>query len=219
MAYPTKLSEFIDTMFHILSIPTGYWNNFPYNLGYYHGSYYTFDCVNLLKAVLNGWEDYTTVGDYVHDLSRTGDVNEWQFISECRGLSTDFTQMNVCSALYMQGHIGCYMGGEFTRGGLVYNTIECTSGSLAGDGVVASYVDTNGIRYDHKGGTMIGQWSHNGLLTGWLEYDVQFVDPGRDTDPINPGGGNVNPPWWENPDLSEKKKFKWWMYMKPRYRK
>lgn len=200
-AAPTTLSTFIDTMFHILTLPTGYWNSFPYNLGYYHSNgHYTFDCVNLIKVVLNGWEPYTTPGDYTSNLSRTGDCDEWGLISQCRGVSGDFTTLHNTSVLYMSGHIGCYMG-EFTRGGKIYNTIECTPSY--GGGVVASYVDQNGDRWDCKNGTDYGgRWELHGLLTTWLTYDTEFVDPGDDTDPINPGGGDVNPPWWESPVLN-----------------
>lgn len=215
MSYPTTLSDFINRIFHALSIPTGYWAQFPYNLGYKHADgTYTFDCVNLIKAILNGWDGTNGTDTYIYPLPQTGDCNEWGLITQCRGMSSDFTTLNNTSVLYMGGHIGCYVG-EFTRGGKTYNTIECTAGSF-GDGVIASYVDSAGRRLECKGSVwQIGTWTYHGLMTTWLDYDTEFVDPGQDTDPINPGGGNVEPPGWENPNMREHK-FKWYLYTKRR---
>ena len=207
---PEKLSEFLDMLFYLLTIPTGYCNDSPNgdapcNCGSRNADgTVTFDCVCLIKAVMEGWNPTSIdqIGEYVYPFTRTGDVNENKLINECAGQSSDFTNMQACAVLCMYGeHIGCYVGGEFNRGGKIYNTIECTPSY--GSGVVASYVDENGARWDCKGGTEYGgQWNAYGYMTPWLEYDSQFIDPGSITDPINPGGGVVIPPWWQSPNLN-----------------
>lgn len=200
--YPTKLSEFRAKIFHALACDTDYYNRWPYNLGYWHGAYFSFDCVNLLKAILCGWYDNRTVGYFQADLSRTGDVNEWDFIQECGNVSQNFAALTVTSALYMSGHIGCFVG-EYERNGKIYNTIECTAGSI-GTGVVSSYVDSNGWRYPDKSKPWTsGRWTLYGDLTPWLVYDVGNIDPGGNISPVNPGGGGVDPPGWQNPQLKK----------------
>lgn len=200
--YPTKLSQFRAKIFHALACDTDYYNRWPYNLGYWRGAYFSFDCVNLLKAILCGWYDNRTVSYFQADLSRTGDVKEWEFIQECGNVSQNFAALTVTSALYMSGHIGCFVG-EYERNGKIYNTIECTSGSI-GTGVVSSYVDSNGWRYPDKSKPWTsGRWTHYGDLTPWLVYDVGNIDPGGNISPVNPGGGGVDPPGWQNPQLKK----------------
>lgn len=176
MSYPTTVKDFLKTMFSLLDLSTGYWNEYPYNLGYYHSNgNFTFDCVNLLKAVLNGWEETKEPGYFQRDLSRTGDCDEWGLISQCPGNSSDFGKLKDVSVLYMSGHIGCYVG-EFTRSGKTYNVIECTSNAW-GNGVIATYVDGSGRRLKYKGSSsQIGTWSRHGIMTKWLTYTSADFD-------------------------------------------
>lgn len=169
MSYPTTTKEYVDMLKTAAGLPTKYWNQYPYNLGYYHSDgKFSFDCVNLNKAILNGWEPIKTVGYFQKSLTRTGDCNEWGFISQCE-YSSDFAVMNCVAALYMAGHIGNYISEEVTINGKVYNAIECT-GSWGG-GVLYSYVDTEGRRFNHKGGSQNGKWTYWGKMTKWLKYE------------------------------------------------
>lgn len=170
MSYPTTDKEFVKMLETAAAQKTIYWNQYPYNLGYYHkDGYFSFDCVNLDKAILNGWQPNKTVGYFIKgsQLNRTGDCTEWGLLSQCE-YSTNFTKMNCVAVLYKSGHIGNYLGKEVTINGKIYNVIECTT--AWGGGVLYSYVDSKGKRYNHKNGTQKGTWTHWGKMTKWLTY-------------------------------------------------
>lgn len=172
----TKAEHFKSKLFQILELKTKYWNQYPYNLGYIHSDgYVSFDCVNLLKALLNGWAYTKTVGYFQHDLSKTGDCTEAGLINQCSGVSSNFNKITPVSCLYMPGHIGCYVG-VFERNGKTYNTIECTSNKW-GDGVIATWADASGRRMKYKGSTeQIGTWTKHGTMKKWLDYSVKDFD-------------------------------------------
>lgn len=149
---------------------TGYSNKYPYNLLYVHKDKTTADCVNLYKALFNGYNIYNnTVGYYQRDLSNTGDITESQMISKCTEVSTDFTKLkdNHFRILYMRGHIGGYIP-AVVRDGKEYNVIEATKSF--GGGIVYSWVDSDGTRRKYKGGTKNGKWEKHGKPTLWISY-------------------------------------------------
>ena len=168
---PKTITAFKKPLFSLLDLKTKYWNEYPYNLGYYHSDgAFSFDCVNLVKAVLNGWEDKKQVGYFVRDLSVTGDCNEYGLIMQCQNVSGDFSKLKETSVLYMDGHIGVFVG-LFTRGNKFYNVIECTSNQW-GDGVICSYIDETGRRLKYKGSSdSCGRWTKHGTMQKWLTYD------------------------------------------------
>lgn len=171
MSKPKTVNEFVNKLFTALNCSTYYYNQYPYNLGYYHSNgKFSFDCVNLVKAILNGWEKTCKVGYFQNTLSVTGDCTELGLINQCSKVSADFTKLKEVSVLYMNGHIGTFVK-EFTRDGKTYNVIECTSNKW-GDGVIATYVDSKGNRLRYKGSSeKIGTWARHGLLTKWLKYE------------------------------------------------
>lgn len=150
-----------------------YRNKYPYNVLYWDGTRWWGDCVNTQKALFNGRDvDNPAVGSYQADLSATGDCTEWGLLSQCSEVSQNFGSLRegAPEILYMDGHIGAYLGEEFYddyQGGTV-NCLECTSGW--GGGILYSYVDSAGRRYNHKGGTQAGAWTHHGKPTKWVEY-------------------------------------------------
>lgn len=169
MSYPTTTAEFLKTLKKAASVPTKYWNQFPYNLGYMHSDgVVSFDCVNLVKAILNGWQYSKTIGSFCRTLSRTGDCDEWGLLQQCTSVSQDFSKLCYLAILYLPGHIGTYLGENVVINGKTYNTIECTA--AWGGGVLYSYTTSNGSRYNHKGGTRNGAWTHHGKMTKWLKY-------------------------------------------------
>jgi hypothetical protein len=182
--YPKTDKEYLAKIKLAAAQPTRYWNEYPYNLGYYHSDgVFSFDCVNLVKAILNGWDAVKRVGYFVNDFSRTGDCNEWGLLSQCPDYSTDFSNLHCLAVLYMPGHIGTALGEEVTRnGGKVYNVIECTG--AWGGGVLYSYVDSKGRRFNHKGGSQAGTWTHWGKMSKWLKYteakQMNFSDVTKD---------------------------------------
>jgi len=68
--------------------------------------YYAFDCVNLIKGVLWGWDD----GDVKYRANEVPDVNANTFIKLCKEISTDFTSIRVGEVVWLNGHIGVYIG-------------------------------------------------------------------------------------------------------------
>ncbi len=151
---------------------TFYKNKYPYNLCYINEDGRTSaDCLNLYKALFNGYDvTRTDVGYFQKDLSNTGDCGEWKLLNQCIDISQDFTKLKAGEPrlLYKDGHIGGYIGEEVTIGGKVYNVIECTVAWQGG--ILYSFVDKKGNRYQYKGGTKRGAWTHHGKMSRWIEY-------------------------------------------------
>ena len=158
--------EFVDRLTIIKNRKTFYKNKYPYNLCYINSDGRTSaDCVNLVKAILNGYDvKVTKVGYYQRDLSNTGDCTEAELLAQCTDVSTDFNLLaNKPLILYMKGHIGVYLG-KTVQG--KYNVIECTTSF--GGGVVYSWVDSDGTRRKEKGGYISKKWTHHGLPSKWV---------------------------------------------------
>ena len=171
-----KQSEFIRMLITAHDVPNYYKNKFPYNLGYYDGSRYSFDCWNLIKVVLSGWKPTGVKGSYIKPQQLvTGDIDGKAILNRCYSRSRDFSKLKQQGTyLYLESdpHSGIYVG-DFTLGGKVYNVIECTKNkAFNADGVTYSYVDKDGSRRRYKGGVKSLTWSEYGLLpTAWLEYE------------------------------------------------
>ena len=162
-----------------------YWNQYPYNLCYVHNTQgqVSADCVNLYKALLNGYNvDNHTVGYFQRDLSNTGDVTEWGLMKQCTDVTNDFSRLEVEKTyprlLYKEGHIGGYIGEEVEINGNLYNCIECTAwtGDWDKNGIIYTWVDSDGTRRNHKGGYANGKWEYNGLMTPWVDYEVDKME-------------------------------------------
>lgn len=81
--------------------------------------YFGFDCVNLIKAVLWGWEGSNkTYGGATYSSNGVPDISADTMITKCSNVSTDFSTIEVGEAVWIKGHIGVYIGD-----GLV---VECT---------------------------------------------------------------------------------------------
>ena len=166
--------QFTERLENIRARKTFYKNVYPYNLCYINKDGRTSaDCVNLVKAILNGYNIYNNnIGYYQKDLSNTGDCTEAELLTQCSDVSQDFKTLgNHAEVLYMKGHIGVYLGYE-VKG--TYNVIECTKSF--GGGVVYSWVDADGTRRKIKGGTKNGKWTHHGKPTRWVEMTPDVVE-------------------------------------------
>lgn len=79
-----------------------------------------FDCVCLIKSVLWGWNGSTnrTYGGATYGSNGVPDVSADGMIQLCRGISTDFNNIEVGEAVWCEGHIGVYIGNGLA--------VECT---------------------------------------------------------------------------------------------
>ena len=79
-----------------------------------------FDCVNLIKGVLWGWNgDKTkTYGGAKYAVNGVPDVSADGMIAKCSNVSTDFTHLEIGEAVWCPGHIGVYIGDGLA--------VECT---------------------------------------------------------------------------------------------
>lgn len=166
-----QLSEFISKLKLAHDVPNYYNNKFPYNCGYYDGKRFSFDCWNLIKAILGGWTDNRTVGYYVSPKDfPTGDVDGYHLLMQCTNRSKDFTQLKQAGTyLYISNspHAGIYLG-DFEYNGHICNVVECTGAWESK--VQYTYVDEKGRRYQYKGGVKNSySWTDYGLLP-WVNY-------------------------------------------------
>lgn len=167
-------NEFCEKLKHIaLELNTKYNNKFPYNLGHYVPEIdgWSFDCWNLIKVLIWGWEEKKDKNYYVFDKGKYG-LGDWAgstILSKCTNKSSDFNKLEKGEYLLTAdgGHAGIYIG-EFIHEGKTYNVAECTS---AWDGgVILTYLDTNGVRYrnsDKK--SRNSAWKYHAMLP-WIEY-------------------------------------------------
>ncbi len=79
-----------------------------------------FDCVCLIKGLLWGWDGSKnkTYGGAVYASNEVPDIDANQMIRVCRDVSTDFSCIQTGEAVWMQDHIGVYVGGGLA--------VECT---------------------------------------------------------------------------------------------
>lgn len=151
-----KKQQFIDTARKIATdIPTRYelggW-------GQQKDGKYLFDCVCLIKSILWGFNfEKGGHGGAVFCSNGVPDVgaNE-MFEKYCYDKSTDFTKITEGELVWMDGHIGIYVGG--------LRVVEATA---AWDNkVLISSIDYDGRRtYNY---TQVYQWTHHGKC--------QFID-------------------------------------------
>lgn len=79
-----------------------------------------FDCVCFIKALLWGWNgDKSQVyGGAVYKSNGVPDINANSMIKVCEDVSTDFSKIQTGEAVWMEGHIGVYIGDGLA--------VECT---------------------------------------------------------------------------------------------
>ena len=73
----------------------------------------------------------------------------------------------------MSGHVGCFIG-SCEVNGKTYNVIECTAAWSGG--ILYSYVNEKGERYNYKDGTRKGKWTKHGKATAWVNYVVSVPE-------------------------------------------
>lgn len=81
---------------------------------------WSFDCVNMIKGILWGWNGDTSKnnGGAVYASNGVPDVSANGMINLCKNVTSDFSNIDIGEAVWMNGHIGVYIGnGE---------VVECT---------------------------------------------------------------------------------------------
>lgn len=79
-----------------------------------------FDCVGLIKGILWGWNGNKTLtyGGATYKANGVNDFGADRTIKECKNVSSDFGRIKVGEAVWMEGHIGVYIGDGLA--------VECT---------------------------------------------------------------------------------------------
>ena len=79
-----------------------------------------FDCVCMIKGLLWGWngDKAKTYGGATYKANDVPDIGADSMIKVCSDLSTDFSKIEVGEAVWVEGHIGVYIGDGLA--------VECT---------------------------------------------------------------------------------------------
>ena len=117
-----------------------------------------FDCVCLIKGILWGWrgDASKTYGGASYAVNGVPDIGADTMITKCKGVSTDFSNVEVGEALWCSGHIGVYIGGGLA--------VEC-SPAFEND-VQITAVKNMGTKSGYNART----WTKHGKLP-YIEYD------------------------------------------------
>ena len=179
MAYEVVMTAkaAVELLIHIArDLPTKYRNRYPFNLGYWDGEAFSWDCWNLWpKSIVWGWKENRTIGYFAKQNKSTG-LGDWtgmQIMATCTEKSSNFSKLTPGEFLLStdKGHAGAYIG-EFIINSKCYNVVEATEGWNTNK-VIFSYVSNTGLRYRYKGGekARVG-WIQHGKLP-WIDYSVQ----------------------------------------------
>ncbi len=120
-----------------------------------------FDCVCFIKGILWGWK-----GDLGHVYGGAGyqtndvpDITENSMIERSSDVSTDFTAIEVGEAVWIDGHIGIYIGNGLA--------VECTPSWEDGVQITACNASKRGFQFR--------RWTKHGKLP-YVEYDGEYED-------------------------------------------
>lgn len=158
MAKMTNL-QFVEKLKHIATLPTTYYSVAGGAWAKWNGKTWNFDCVILIKAVLWGWNENKNAshGGAVYGSNGVYDDGANNIINRCTSVSNDFANIEIGELLWMDGHVGIYIGNR--------QVVEATA---AWDKkVVISTIDNNGAR--HKGNAYVSSWKKHGKLS-YIDY-------------------------------------------------
>lgn len=166
MAYRAGLSEFGRIR---------YSNKYPENVLMYHwpDQEWTADCLGFVHTLVNGTvfnKDQLGGGAVMDDFVNYSD-EQTTLNKYCHDVSGDFKTIKPGELLYMSGHVGLYIGEHVPfSDGRKFNVAECCYQSFGGGGML-TWVDPDGCRRNHSGGTSAGYWTRHGQFTR-----VEYVD-------------------------------------------
>lgn len=149
-----------------------YCNNYPYNQQANRSAmikaranqtppYFGFDCVCLIKGLLWGWNGNAekTYGGANYASNGVPDIGANQMIKVCKDVSTDFSKIEAGEAVWMDGHIGIYIGDGLA--------VECTP--KWNNCVQITACNTSRPPYHRR------NWTKHGKLP-YVEYPVESVE-------------------------------------------
>jgi len=124
--------------------------------------YFAFDCVGLIKAILWGWVGSSApYGGAKYTANNVPDVNANVMIKMCKNQSMNFEKIKPGEVVWMQGHIGIYIGSG--------KVIECTPSWTDGVQITACF---NIKKIDGLNGR---QWTSHGELP-WIDYSATVAE-------------------------------------------
>lgn len=128
-----------------------------------------FDCVCLIKGVLWGWhgDKNAVYGGATYTSNGVPDIGADQMIKVCKNVTTDFSKIEVGEAVWMEGHIGVYVGDGLA--------VECTPRWKNKVQITACNRNVSG--YDRR------NWTKHGKLP-YVEYKTEMSAPPADDAPV-----------------------------------
>ena len=123
---------------------------------------FAFDCVCFIKALLWGWEGNSAhiYGGATYVSGGVPDINEKKMIQLCQEVTENFDSIEMGEVVWMQGHIGIYIGS-----GLV---VECTPKWNEGVQITALHNMTKKTGYNGR------VWTSHGKLP-YVQYEKTFT--------------------------------------------
>lgn len=119
-----------------------------------------FDCVCFIKGLLWGWEGNTShqYGGATYQSNGVPDISANSMINVCKDVSADFSNIQVGEAVWLDGHIGLYIGDGLA--------VECTH--RWADGVQITAVHNIGQKSGYNGRA----WTKHGKLP-YITYEAE----------------------------------------------
>ena len=139
-----------------------------------NGEYWSCDCLGFVHTMVNGFNgDKTKLGGgAVMDKFVTNASEKTTLYEYCYDQSYDFNAIKKGEFIYMDGHVGLYVGDyEPFEDGRIFNVSECCYSSFGGGGML-TYVSPTGTRYNHKGGSTAGAWEQHAKFYR-VDYDEE----------------------------------------------
>ena len=133
-----------------------------------------FDCVCLIKGVLWGWNGNKNAvyGGASYASNGVPDIGADTMITVCKNVSTDFSKIEIGEAVWMEGHIGVYIGDGLA--------VECTPRWDNKVQITACNRSVSG--YNRR------NWTKHGKLP-YISY-VQQTDPAEPAEPETPSASS-----------------------------
>ena len=161
-----KLNDFINKLELAHGLPSRYETS---GWGKWNGYSWGWDCVCLIKGILWGWVGDTSKprgGGAVYASNGVPDIGTETMIDVCQNVSTDFSDLHKGELLWMQGHVGIYIGNG--------NVIEATA-SWNTWKVIMTQIGSNGYRtYNGQGDG--SSWKKHGFLP-YVDYKEEPEPP------------------------------------------